>query len=1183
MMLRSSINDSRKASFKDKTYSNINVYNIDGMRESGISKLHRKTLYNPLPSSLVSSKVSDIPVSPTNKATQNGMENVIVIPCKLNYMNIDDPHQSRKKFIPAPITTAEKIVSGNGQKIDTTNSALSNDVYTPRASSLLELSFDYSSLVERDAHENLSLSYIDGQDYDLCSSFSNILSPSEEEHGHHMAQHSNNLSLAAPHMSSFDSQQSLTSELRDTLLQNINVSEFEQLMERMSEEMPDISERINFFFIQFMDILAKKMSEKKYLERVMEEKIENFDKQLWQIYEDTERQVHLERMKLLEEFEKKESNSNGELQKMIKFKQEEIDALLQKSLELEEKITCMEMIDSERTRINRKLQDEKSSVLKQLEESRNNQEALNKDLKKLHQRLSNNQQNQSQITDDLIMENMKAEKQELSKQLELLKEYNRKLMDDKDEMEARDLSYRSSSATTNQKFPLKKHGSIMADYFGNDSKSELPFTDSRNILNESNTDIVPLQFHYSVNQNLDYSKQTLKPATRLSPTIPTLFSQDLLPSRCYHNNKIKDQKPLSSNPQQQSTHNLYRFTTGCPINEHTNNSYLRDPPKSGYRKDSGSEIRSISDIFATARYFKSNPNSGILNPSSLALLNPGSEVGIVRSAWDIIASQSQRRGYLTNNDAAFISTVSYPTLYSPRLPHNLSPNLQNRLLDSFIYDSYYNLIGKHSNTPSLPASSNNDHLYKSEQSKKNDIINDEKRVKSYYQHQFKSRDDILADLKEAIITPKSTSNKKYRFKTQPIFMLDLYKCQVFNHLQSLKRPTSSLKRTYSQIITLDSTINSNYPLLKRSRTLRRVVSGSDISKSEITSGDMENFEILEKFFKARIENKNHARSYSRISELMDPLKLPNHVINHPYLRCSPVGLSSTSDSYCGSTLKKEDSSDEFLFTKNSTSKSSSSNSQKDYGTKLLVRKTALRDPKRVFKVIIIGDMGVGKSTFIHMACHKQFCDNFLPTLGMDFQVKSLDMDGQSIALQIWDTAGQERFKTLTRHYYRKADAILLMYDINQQKSLANLKGWINEIRKHLKCISLEPNCCTLLYRPYDDLESMIMKQNIHKPVFVILANKMDLIDLSHLTITSKELHLLNQSQNLANDIDALHFDVSSKTGLNVEQAFRDISRLLCSNEDLMIKTPQISALALEHFKRGEEGKHKKCSSSCYNN
>uniref|UniRef100_A0A915J7T2 Ras and EF-hand domain-containing protein n=1 Tax=Romanomermis culicivorax TaxID=13658 RepID=A0A915J7T2_ROMCU len=115
-------------------------------------------------------------------------------------------------------------------------------------------------------------------------------------------------------------------------------------------------------------------------------------------------------------------------------------------------------------------------------------------------------------------------------------------------------------------------------------------------------------------------------------------------------------------------------------------------------------------------------------------------------------------------------------------------------------------------------------------------------------------------------------------------------------------------------------------------------------------------------------------------------------------------------------------------------------------------------PERIFKVVCVGDSGVGKTCFLHRFCHNKFRQTFSATIGVDFQVKSLNIDGRIIALQLWDTAGQERFRSITKQYFRKADGVLLVYDVTSELSFLNMRNWMQSVK-----VSAKPFPCTSLF------------------------------------------------------------------------------------------------------------------------
>uniref|UniRef100_A0A0R3RR85 RAB44 protein n=1 Tax=Elaeophora elaphi TaxID=1147741 RepID=A0A0R3RR85_9BILA len=103
-------------------------------------------------------------------------------------------------------------------------------------------------------------------------------------------------------------------------------------------------------------------------------------------------------------------------------------------------------------------------------------------------------------------------------------------------------------------------------------------------------------------------------------------------------------------------------------------------------------------------------------------------------------------------------------------------------------------------------------------------------------------------------------------------------------------------------------------------------------------------------------------------------------------------------------------------------------------------------PDRIFKVVFVGDSAVGKTCFLHRFCHNKFKLLFNATVGVDFTVKTIRLCNRTVAVQLWDTAGQERFRSITKQYFRKADGIILMYDVTSEQSFLNVRNWITSVK-----------------------------------------------------------------------------------------------------------------------------------------
>ncbi|KAJ2725740.1 GTP-binding protein [Coemansia sp. Benny D115] len=102
----------------------------------------------------------------------------------------------------------------------------------------------------------------------------------------------------------------------------------------------------------------------------------------------------------------------------------------------------------------------------------------------------------------------------------------------------------------------------------------------------------------------------------------------------------------------------------------------------------------------------------------------------------------------------------------------------------------------------------------------------------------------------------------------------------------------------------------------------------------------------------------------------------------------------------------------------------------------------------LMKLLLIGDSGVGKSCLLLRFSDDQFTPSFITTIGIDFKIRTIEVDGKRIKLQIWDTAGQERFRTITTAYYRGAMGILLVYDVTDERSFNNIDNWHMNVEQH---------------------------------------------------------------------------------------------------------------------------------------
>ncbi|KAI9323309.1 P-loop containing nucleoside triphosphate hydrolase protein [Dichotomocladium elegans] len=159
------------------------------------------------------------------------------------------------------------------------------------------------------------------------------------------------------------------------------------------------------------------------------------------------------------------------------------------------------------------------------------------------------------------------------------------------------------------------------------------------------------------------------------------------------------------------------------------------------------------------------------------------------------------------------------------------------------------------------------------------------------------------------------------------------------------------------------------------------------------------------------------------------------------------------------------------------------------------------------KLLLIGDSGVGKSSLLL----RLIDDDFLPpeeaaaTIGVDFRMSTMEIDGKTYKLTIWDTAGQERFRTLTSSYYRGAQGVILVYDVTKRESFDNLKMWWNEVET---------------YTPSSEVVKMVVGNKVDKESSRVVSFK--------------------EGGAFARKMGTLFIECSAKANIGVREAFEEL-------------------------------------------
>lgn len=169
----------------------------------------------------------------------------------------------------------------------------------------------------------------------------------------------------------------------------------------------------------------------------------------------------------------------------------------------------------------------------------------------------------------------------------------------------------------------------------------------------------------------------------------------------------------------------------------------------------------------------------------------------------------------------------------------------------------------------------------------------------------------------------------------------------------------------------------------------------------------------------------------------------------------------------------------------------------------------------LFKYVIIGETGVGKSAFSERFVDNKFIYNYEPTLGVDFKTKNITLEDRTVVkIHLWDTAGHEKFASIVKHYYKGVAGIILMYDVTNRGSFAKLQYWLNKIK--------------------------FFKDNSVKVPIILIGNK---VDTGHREIN------VDIAQRFALQNNLLYSECSAKTGENVIQSIKKLTKNIYSQID----------------------------------
>ncbi|XP_078012060.1 EF-hand calcium-binding domain-containing protein 4B isoform X3 [Phascolarctos cinereus] len=179
----------------------------------------------------------------------------------------------------------------------------------------------------------------------------------------------------------------------------------------------------------------------------------------------------------------------------------------------------------------------------------------------------------------------------------------------------------------------------------------------------------------------------------------------------------------------------------------------------------------------------------------------------------------------------------------------------------------------------------------------------------------------------------------------------------------------------------------------------------------------------------------------------------------------------------------------------------------------ILEKSSSNSPDRLFKIVFVGNSSVGKTSFLKRFCDDRFSPGTAATVGLDYQVKTLKVDKSQVALQLWDTAGQERYRCITQQFFRKADGVIVMYDITAKQTFMSIRQWLTSVEE-------------------------AAGENI--PI-LLLGNKVD---------NEKEREVpQGHGERLAKENDLIFYECSAYSDYNVKESMLRFARILKEQED----------------------------------
>ncbi|XP_052066841.1 EF-hand calcium-binding domain-containing protein 4B-like isoform X3 [Mytilus californianus] len=884
---------------------------------------------------------------------------------------------------------------------------------------------------------------------------------------------------------------------------------------KIRRDEPEMVGNFEEFLYKTSTDLRKTKADFDTLENALKSKSSAHDEEVRKLYEEMEYQIKKEKERILSEEQLKERNVRETLERDLEEKDKQLQELLNRHSEMEKKLEVLNLVETETKQENEKLAKDKEELEDMLMKSQVGLEDSKMYIDQLRHQQKKEKQDRARSAIKLT-ESIALERESLVKQLDTLKDVNKKLRDDKDEAEIRrDLTSNPETDDPEQileaeagrssprKKELFKQGSILGDYF---PTSRRKFESTAESIEES-LDVESGNEDGFSDDDIECDDDDLienNCANLNNNDILYGDSDDKVKGSYYgHDSNKLDQSLRSSDEDEagktdsnKSRHKPKRKIPSKKPGFHPVSMHSKRPvaPPSGDGVDDSYEESGDNIDMMVAPAFE---DSLVLSPTgkrhSIFFEN------LKSVDMETVAVQTEEEMIPKSELEKFTSSLSVDSSTNTDIIESKGDNSSNTIENISRSDT----VDSSTNTDIMESKVDNS-CNTVENMTRSDTI-DSSTNTDIFEPTGDIENKSLKDMSVSCTIDCSTSTDDLEHTEEGI-KSESSVCSVsvstntdFEEYQSHEKPESNLGLG-------DVCNETNY----KTESLGLLEGGkiSDIDNS-FEVGSQKDFNRNKKDFKLKRNNRisDGDENSIEMAKMKPNIGVSTMVLEHNDRFVIPR------DGPVRDRIDFHGNDEVLQGTRGQPVGADIETNEKGVESTVAMR-------QRIFKVVFVGDSGVGKSSFIHRFCNDNFNPTFSATIGVDFQVKSLILGGQSIVLQLWDTAGQERFRSITKQYFRKADGVVIMYDVNSEATYTNVRNWMESVQEGVE----------------------------EGTVVLLVGNKTDIAESeSDRAVKTKD------GNKLSVEYDGIFFETSAKMGNNVKESMEAMASILKEKEDKEIE------------------------------